>query len=190
MLVSNIRKSEGRLLIVRKLNIIAMDAQEKSRFKKLYEELPEQELIEMLLADKSAYQPGCHELLNDEMIRRGIEDKIQSRRKKEEKYKRRKINFTKPSGFSIISVLLVLFWPLYAFLSMGMAVGVTKSTGNWGSMGDVLFILLGLAASKVIPIIGSVLAFIGLMKNSKDYVAYLGLILNLAIVIRIFGLLP
>tara|TARA_B100000315_G_C14419213_1_gene514728 strand:+ start:89 stop:610 length:522 start_codon:yes stop_codon:yes gene_type:complete len=165
-----------------------MDEQEKLKFRKIYAKFSERKLIEMLLADKSVYQPGCYELLNNEMIRRGIEDKVQSIRKKQENKKGRKLNITKPSIFSIFSVLLVLSWPLCAVLSVIIAlIGAAISIGPLYGLGIALFIVLGYLASIIIPIIGSVLAFIGLIKNSKDYFAYLGLILNIAIIISKFS---
>jgi len=64
-----------------------MDEKEKLRLKKAYEEMPEEELVEMLLEDKKAYGEGVYELVLEEARKRGIEKKV-SEQKLEEARKR------------------------------------------------------------------------------------------------------
>jgi len=61
-----------------------MDEQERLRLKKTYEELPEEKLIEVILEDEEVYKKEPYEeyeLLLAEAKRRGIEKKIEERKK-------------------------------------------------------------------------------------------------------------
>lgn len=63
-----------------------MNLDERQRLKKLYEEMPEQQLIDMLSEDESDFEEGAYLLLTEEAKRRGLEDKLSEIRKmKEEK---------------------------------------------------------------------------------------------------------
>lgn len=53
-----------------------MKEEEKLRLKKLYAELPEQQLLDMLSEDETGYQEGAYELLLEEAKKRGMEEKI------------------------------------------------------------------------------------------------------------------
>jgi histidyl-tRNA synthetase len=53
-----------------------MKEEEKLRLKKLYAELPEQQLLDMLSEDEKAYQEGAYELLLEEAKKRDMEEKI------------------------------------------------------------------------------------------------------------------
>lgn len=58
-----------------------MDSEERIRLRRLYSEMPEEELIEMLLIDKKEYEPDVYEMLLAEAYNRGIERKVEERRK-------------------------------------------------------------------------------------------------------------
>jgi hypothetical protein len=63
-----------------------MNPEEIQRLKKLYEEMPEQQLIDMLSEDEADFEEGIYLLLTAEAKRRGLEDKLEEISKiKEEK---------------------------------------------------------------------------------------------------------
>jgi len=65
---------------------IAMNPEEIQRLKRLYQEMPEQQLIDMLSEDESDFQEGVYLLLVGEAKRRGLDDKLDEiKRMKEEK---------------------------------------------------------------------------------------------------------
>jgi len=74
-----------------------MDLKEKLRLKKVYSEMPEQQLLDMLSADEHEYQEGAYELLLEEAKRRGIEEELDKIRKNQEEKKR--IQLEKPDRF-------------------------------------------------------------------------------------------
>ncbi len=68
-----------------------MNLEERQRLKKLYKEMPEQQLIDMLFEDDSVFKEEALLLLTEEAKRRGLEDKLSEIRKmKEEKEAERK----------------------------------------------------------------------------------------------------
>ena len=61
-----------------------MEAQESLRLKKLYKDMPEEQLIELILEDEETYKKEpyeAYELLLEEAKIRGIEKKIEERKK-------------------------------------------------------------------------------------------------------------
>ena len=54
-----------------------METQEILRLKNKYSALAEEELIGLLLVDKSEYDPEAYELLCSEAVKRGLDDKIE-----------------------------------------------------------------------------------------------------------------
>ena len=63
-----------------------MKSEERQRLKKLYEEIPEQQLMDMLSEDEADFEEGIYIILTEEAKRRGLDDKLSEIRKmKEEK---------------------------------------------------------------------------------------------------------
>lgn len=63
-----------------------MNPEERQRLKKLYEEMPEQQLIDMLSEDEADFEEGVYMLLTAEAEKRGLDSKLEEIRKaKEEK---------------------------------------------------------------------------------------------------------
>lgn len=58
-----------------------MDSEERSRLRKAYAQMSDEELIEMLLVDKSDYAPCVYELLQAEGHNRGLESKLEEIKK-------------------------------------------------------------------------------------------------------------
>ena len=58
-----------------------MEPQELLKLKEKYAKMSEEELIEFLLVDKEEYEPQAYSLLCQEAKKRGLEDKIEERRK-------------------------------------------------------------------------------------------------------------
>lgn len=93
-----------------------MEPEEIQRIKKLYREMPDEQLIEMLSADEGDFQEGAYLFLVEEAERRGLEDKLEEIRKtKEEKkaetsqieYKFIRVHTTpKPAEIALIKSIL------------------------------------------------------------------------------------
>ena len=58
-----------------------MKKNEEIRLRKLYNEMPEQQLIDMLSEDEKDFQDGVYALLVEEVRRRGLEEKIDEMKK-------------------------------------------------------------------------------------------------------------
>ncbi len=65
-----------------KLGEGVMDEKEKLRLKEAYSEMPDNEIIEMLLVDQSEYEKDVYDLLLAEAQKRGLETKINEMREK------------------------------------------------------------------------------------------------------------
>ena len=53
-----------------------MDEQEKLRLKKIYQEMPDKELLKLLSVDKREYKKGIYELVLEEVKKRGLEAEV------------------------------------------------------------------------------------------------------------------
>jgi hypothetical protein len=53
-----------------------MDQGKKTGLRKYYKEVPEQQLLDMLLEDEKSYEDGAYALLVEEAKRRSLEDKL------------------------------------------------------------------------------------------------------------------
>jgi hypothetical protein len=67
-----------------------MNLEERQRLKKLYEEMLEEQLIDMLSEDEVDFEEGVYLLLAEEAKRRGLEDKLEEIRKMKEEKKAEK----------------------------------------------------------------------------------------------------